>query len=92
MTKLAISVLLATFTLLSACAEKDPAAMSKEVDEMLAKDYPMTEEQQDQITALTAQARELLAQGKAEDSIKAYDQALAVLKEVEDAAIFNKAD
>lgn len=92
MKKLGISILSAAFILLSACGDSDPASLAKQVDEMLAKDFPMTEEQKMQISELTEQAKDLLDQGKTEDSVKAYDQALAVLKEAEDAAIFNKAD
>lgn len=92
MKKILSTVLLAIIMSVSACGEKDPQSMAKQVDEILAKDYPMTEEQRVEISELTKQAKNLLDQGKTEDAAQAFDKTLDILKQVEDAAIFNKAD
>ena len=85
-------ILIMTAVMASGCGSEDPQALAKQVDELLAKNFPMTDEQKAGVTKFTEQAKDMLSQGKSEESIPAYNQALAILKEAEDADMFNKSE
>ena len=85
-------ILAMTVMMIAGCGSEDPKALAGQVDELLAKNFPMTEEQKAGVMKFTEQANDLLGQGKSEESIQAYNQALAILKEAEDADLFNKSE
>jgi len=77
---------------LIACGSSDPKAISKEIAELQAKNFPMTKEQQANFAELMEKGQAMLKEGKTSDSINALKQALAILKKAEDAAMFNKSE
>ena len=56
------------------------------------RNLPIIDVQKKEVTEFTKQGKEWLSQGKAEGAKEAFDKALAILKQAEDAAAFNKAD
>ena len=85
-------ILITTVVMIAGCGSEDPNALANQVDELLAKNFPMTEEQKVDVAKFTEQGKDLLSQGKSEESIQAYNQALVILKEAEDADMFNKSE
>ena len=77
---------------LLACGGSDPASISKQVAELQAKNFPMTAEQKARVSELSKKGQELLQAGKSNESAKALNEALAILKKAEDTAMFNKSE
>ncbi len=77
---------------LLACGGSDPASISKQIAELQAKNFPMTATQKARFAELSQKGQELMQAGKSEESIKALNEALAILKKAEDTAMFNKSE
>ncbi len=77
---------------LLACGGSDPASISKQIAELQAKNFPMTATQKARFAELSQKVQELMQAGKSEESIKALNEALAILKKAEDTAMFNKSE
>jgi len=62
------------------------------INAMVAKGYPMTENQKQEIKDLTAQGKKLQAEGKKAEAQAAFDKALAILNQAAESDRFNKAE
>ncbi len=69
-----------------------PQDQLRQIDEKLARNIPMTEQQKKQVEQFRSEGERLLAENKADEAARALDQALQVLQRAEDAATFNKAE
>ena len=92
MRKLIGIALAVAIALAAGCGSDDPQALFEQIAELSGKNLPMTDEQKMEVAEFTKQGKEWLSQGKAEGAKEAFDKALAILKQAEDAATFNKAD
>ncbi len=86
---LAISLLLIA---LAGCGESSPEAKLEDINTLLGKNFPMTEDQKSDVERLVSEGRQLLENGKKEESSQAFASAIKVLKLAEDAAMFNKSE
>lgn len=77
---------------LVACGSGGPQAQLKTIDELLAKDLPMTQEQRGDFDDYLAEGKRLLEEGHETESSEVLDKAIAILKIAEDAALFNKSE
>lgn len=84
--------LAAAIALAAGCGSDDPQVLADQIAELSGKNLPMTDVQKKEVAEYTKQGKEWLSQGKAEGAKEAFDKALAILKQAEDAATFNKAD
>lgn len=92
MKKLVAVVIAAAITLAAGCGSSDPQSLASQIDELSGKNFPMTDEKKEQLANFTNQGNEALSQGKSEEAVKAFEQAVAILKEAEDTALFNKSE
>ena len=77
---------------LVACGSNDPSSMVKQIDELQAKNLPMTAEQKAQFAQADQKGRALLKAGKSSEAAEQLQKALAVLQQAEDTAMFNKSE
>lgn len=70
---------------LSACGADDPSAQLNKIDELLAKNYPLTAEQVSQVTDSVARGKSLIAQGKEKEASTQLAKAIKVLEKAADA-------
>lgn len=78
---------------LAGCLGADsPEEQLKSIEEMQAKNNPMTAEQKSGLEASLAKGREALAAGNKEAAGAAFGEALDILKKAEDMAMFNKSE
>jgi hypothetical protein len=92
MKKLLSIVLAAAISLAAGCGSDDPQALVDEIAELSGKDLPLTDLQKKEVAEFTRQGKEWLSQGKTQGAVQAFDNALAILVQAEDAAIANKAE
>ncbi len=92
MKKLTLLIVAAVLAALVSCSAGTPQDQLKEIDELLNKGFPMTAEQSESVTSSIAGGKQLLEEGKSEESKEAFAKALKVLNLAQDAYIFNKAD
>ena len=92
MKKLGIIVLAAAISLATGCGSDDPQALVSRIEELSAKDLPLTDLQKKEVAEFTRQGKEWLSQGKAQGATQAFDKALAILQQAEDMAVYNKAE
>lgn len=86
-------IALAASLALAGCLGPDtPEEQLKYIQEMQAKNLPVTTKQETELAAYIAKGREALEAGHKEQAVAAFGKALDILKMAEDAAIFNKAD
>jgi outer membrane biogenesis lipoprotein LolB len=83
-----VSVLL----IFMACSSSSPQDQMKEIEKLLNEDFPVTEEQKEEVDAFTARGKSLLEEGKAAEASEAFAGAIKILEMAQDAHIFNKAD
>ncbi len=92
MNKLVAVVIAAAITLAAGCGSSDPQSLASQIEELTEKNYPMTDEKKEQLANFTNQGNEALSQGKTEEAVKAFEQAVTILEEAEDTALFNKSE
>ncbi|MDZ7842047.1 MAG: hypothetical protein U5R46_14695 [Gammaproteobacteria bacterium] len=87
-------VLLAAIVLLGAvgCGENDPASQIDTINELMEKDFPLTEQQRSEVERLVAEGSELASTGSPEQAGAVLDGAIELLRFAEDAAMFNKSE
>ncbi len=78
--------------LIISCSGGTPQDQLKDISELQAKKYPMAAEETESMNAFIAEGKKLLEEGKLKESSESLKKALALLKQAEDAYIFNKAD
>ncbi len=78
--------------LLSACGADDPEAQLSKIDELLAKNYPLTAEQVSKVTDSVANGKRLLASGERDKASDQLADAIKVLEKAADADRFNKSE
>lgn len=86
--------ILAAFVLLgpAGCGGSDPTSQTKTINELMAKDFPLTAQQRADVEKLVAEGNELVGAGNMEQAGVAFDAAIKILKFAEDAAMFNKSE
>ncbi|MFC1681872.1 hypothetical protein ACFL1S_08905 [Pseudomonadota bacterium] len=85
-------VLAAAISIAAGCGSDDPQTLVDDIERLSGKDLPLTDEQKNEVAEFTRQGKEWLSQGKAEGATEAFDKALAILQQAEDAAAYNKAE
>lgn len=86
------AALAVTLSLAACFGDATPQEKLAEIEEMLAKNLPMTEEQRINLDGHIAKGKTALATGQDEAAGKAFDGAIEILEFAESAAIYNKAD
>ena len=84
--------LAASLVLASCLGPGTPEEQLQAIQELQAKNLPVTKKQQTELDVHIAKGREALEAGNKEQAGEALGKALAILKIAEDAALFNKAD
>ncbi|KPK00066.1 MAG: hypothetical protein AMK71_08765 [Nitrospira bacterium SG8_35_4] len=82
----------AVFVIMLACSSSSPQDQLHEIDDLMKKEFTLTTDQQESVTAFVTEGKSLLQQGKEKESSEAFAKAINVLKLAQDAYIFNKAD
>lgn len=87
-------LLVAAFVLVGAngCGQGDPAAQLQTIDELMAKDFPLTAQQRSDVERLVAEGTALISAGDLEQAGEVLAEAVDVLEFAEDAAMFNKSE
>lgn len=70
---------------LSACGAEDPEAQLSKIDELLAKNYPLTAAQVSQVTDSVVNGKRLIAEGKRKEASTKLAEAIKVLEKAADA-------
>ena len=78
--------------LMSACGADDPEAQLSKIDELLAKNYPLSARQVSMVTDSVANGKRLLAAGERQQASEEFAQAIEVLEKAADADRFNKSE
>lgn len=86
------AALAATLALAACLGESTPQEKLAEIEQMMAKNYPLTETQRTDLDGHITKGKTALTAGDAEAAGKAFDGALDILKYAESAALYNKAD
>lgn len=84
--------LILSVAFLFACGDESPAAIAKEIDDLMAKNLPMSAEQKAEFNQANENGRAALEAGNNAESAQQLKKALAVLRKAEDAAMFNKSE
>lgn len=74
------------------CGGSDPDSQLKTINELLAKDFPVTEQQMAEIEKYVTEGEESVKAGNDERASAAFDEAIKILKLAEDAHLFNKSE
>ena len=91
--KLARAATLVLALSLAAClGPGTPEEQLKSIEELQAKNLPMTEEQKSGLAEHVEKGREALAAGNKDSADKEFEAALTILNAAADAALYNKAD
>lgn len=87
-------LLVAAFVLVGAngCGQSDPTAQLQTIDELMAKDFPLTAQQRSDVDRLVAEGNALISAGDLEQAGEVLGEALDILEFAEDAAMFNKSE
>ena len=87
-----IMSLLIVALFLAACSRVTPESQLSEISELLSKGYPMTQEQERDITALTDAGKKLMREGKNAEASEKLTEALKILYWIRDTYVLNKAE
>lgn len=74
------------------CGSSDPDAQLKTINELIAKDFPISDQQLAEIEKLVDEGNESVKAGDVEKASAAFDEAIKILKFAEDADRFNKSE
>ncbi|GMQ90239.1 MAG: hypothetical protein BMS9Abin10_0593 [Gammaproteobacteria bacterium] len=77
---------------LAACGSAGPQDQLKTIDELMGKNFPMTQKQRTDLDKYLADGKRLLQEGEEAESSKAFGEAIKILKTAEDTALFNKSE
>lgn len=77
---------------LIACSGADYASVSKEVNQLLAKDVGLTAEDKTKVMALRDEGERLHQEGKTQESVEALKQARKILQRAKDADLLRKSE
>jgi hypothetical protein len=77
---------------LTACGPATPQDQLETIDELMGKNFPLTEKQRTDLDKYLADGRRFLKDGKEAESSKALGDAIKILKTAEDTALFNKSE
>jgi hypothetical protein len=83
---------LATILVLAACGTDTYESVSKDIDELIAEQVPLTAKAQAQVMTLREQGEQLQRDGKIDESIKALKQALSIIEKAKDAELLRKSE
>ena len=87
-----ITSLLIVALFLAACSNATPESQLSEISELLSKEYPMTQEQERDITAFTDAGKKLMQEGKNAEASEKLAEALKILHWARDTYVLNKAE
>lgn len=87
-------LLVSAFVLVGAngCGQDDPVAQLRTMNELMAKDFPLTAQQHSNVERLVAEGDALISAGVLEKAGDILAEAVDVLEFAEDAVIFNKSE
>ena len=77
---------------LAACSASTPQDQLAAIDKLVAKNFPMTEQQRTDVDKYLADGKGLLENGKEAEASIAVGEALKILKLAEDADLYNKSE
>jgi hypothetical protein len=77
---------------LTACSPSTPQDQLVAIDKLVAKHFPMTEQQRTDLDKYLADGKDLLRDGKEAEASTALSEALKILKIAEDADLYNKSE
>ena len=77
---------------MAACSNATPESQLSEISELLSKEYPMTQEQERDITAFTDAGKKLMQEGKNAEASEKLAEALKILYWIQDTDVLNKAE
>jgi hypothetical protein len=77
---------------LAACSASTPQEQLAAIDELAAKNFPMTEQQRTEVEKHLASGKSLLQDGKEAEASTAFGEALKILKLAQDADLYNKSE
>lgn len=77
---------------LAACADDTYESVSKDIDQLMAEQIPLTTEAEAQIMTLREQGEQLQREGKTEDSVSALKQARDIIEKARDADLLRKSE
>jgi hypothetical protein len=77
---------------MTGCGSDDPDSRLDSINALMAKDFPLTDQQRTDIDKLVAEGKQLANNGKPEQANAVLDEAIAILEFAEDAAMFNKSE
>jgi Tfp pilus assembly protein PilF len=77
---------------LAACGNATPESQLSEINELLSKQYEMTEEQQRDIAAFTDAGKKLMQEGKTAEASEKLAEALKILHQARDTHVLNKSE
>ena len=94
MTKLLSALFVTTLLLFgpAGCGTNDPDAQIKTIQELMDKDFPITEQQMSDIEKFVDEGMESIKAGDSDKAMAAFDEAIKILKFAEDAHLFNKSE
>jgi len=88
-----LAVFFAIFLAVAGCSgSSNPQDQLATIDKMFAKGFEITVPQRQEVDNLVAEAKKLIASGKAEESSKLLAKAIKVLEFAEEADRFNKSE
>ncbi len=77
---------------LAACSASTPQDQLAAIDKLVAKNFPMTEQQRTDLDKHLADGKTLLQNGNQAAASTAFGEALKILKLAEDADLYNKSE
>ena len=78
--------------MLVACSPSTPQDQLAAIDKLVAKNFPMTEQQRKDLDKYLVDGKSLLQDGKETEASTALGEALKILKLAEDADLYNKSE
>ncbi len=77
---------------LAACSASTPQDQLAAIDKLVAKNFPMTEQQRTDLDKYLADGKNLLQDSKEAEASTAFGEALKILGLAEDADLYNKSE
>ncbi len=77
---------------IAACSPSTPQEQLAAIDKLVAKNFPMTEQQRTEVEKHLVSGKGLLQDGKDAEASSAFGEALKILKLAQDADLYNKSE
>lgn len=77
---------------IAACSPSTPQEQLAAIDTLVAKNFPMTEQQRTEVEKHLASGKSLLQDGKEAEASTAFGEALEILKLAQDADLYSKSE